>query len=61
MILRAPTGTGSIHIFIRPALCPDLVPFWEGAGMGCTEFGSSQALVLFVLHHNLVWTFGLAS
>jgi hypothetical protein len=23
----------------------------------CTEHGSSQALVLDVLHHNLVWTF----
>ena len=45
MILRSPTGTGSIHIFIKLALCPDLLPFGK-AGMGRTEVGSSQALVL---------------
>jgi len=45
MFLRTPTGTGSIRIFIELALCPDLLPFGK-AGMGRTELGSSQALVL---------------
>jgi hypothetical protein len=45
------------NLFHKAGSCAtELLPFGR-AGMGRTEFGFSQALVLFVLHHNLVWTF----